>query len=368
MEGDFKKVAIIGAGLIGGSLCRAIRRFSPALEIIAIDKSEHLPQLKNLGLADEYFNEKEISRACLTTDLIILATPVNEAIAMLPQIAKSARKDTVVSDVGSIKGVVLDAAEKLFGKGKATFIGGHPMAGSEKSGALHASPFLFENAIYSLSPLPGTDDNHLQGLIDFLHKLGARVITIDAHIHDRIAASISHMPRILSVALMTYVARKNRENDLFLKMAAGGFRDMTRIASGSYEIWEDIIAGNRDKILDEVDNLISVLNETKDLVTHGDLRQAFEKAAETRLSIPADSRGFLNPLHDVFVEVEDKPGVISAISNALDKQEINIKDIEVLKVRENEGGSMRLAFSTREDQNAAIRLLKEEGFVCSAPQ
>ncbi len=169
---------------------------------------------------------------------------------------------------------------------------------------------------------------------------------------------------LLAVTLMRYAAHKNAENPLHFKMAAGGFRDMTRIAASRFGFWRDIYQANKTNLLQEIDTFIDVLQESRLAVANDGLEPVFDEAARARQLIPAGSKGLLTNLFDLTVDAEDKPGVLAKIATTLADANINIKDIEVLKVRENQGGTIRLTFASREERHNANELLSEARFAC----
>lgn len=359
-----EKITVTGLGLIGGSLCKAAKRRFPGVQIAGVDFPDVVQQALQEGVIHRGYGVEELEAACAGADLVFVAVPISAAMSMLSTLARVAPPGAVVSDVCSLKAPIVKQAEVVFRQSKAAFVGGHPMAGAEKPGLPYADPFLFENAIYVVSPLSDTPQVAVNRLSEFLHRLGAQVILLDADVHDQIAATVSHLPQVLAVALMNFVAERNRLNPLYLKMAAGGFRDMTRIASSPYHIWKDIIQGNRRRLAAELSAFIDCLQDMRRKILDGDLAGDFERAARNRLSIPKDTRGFMHPHFDISVQVEDRPGVIAAIATTLAEAQINIKDIEVLKVRENEGGTLRLAFESGEVRRRAVELLATRGFVC----
>lgn len=237
------------------------------------------------------------------------------------------------------------------------------MTGKENGGYENSDPLLFENAIYVLT----VDLNNNKELSQFrilVEALGANILYLPAHQHDVIAASISHLPQLLSVALVNTAALKADEYN-FLDLAAGGFRDMTRIASSDFTIWESVIRNNKEEILAALDSFSREVNSISSLLSRNEfksIRKMFESASHKRHEIPANTKGFLNPLYDLFIFVKDKPGAISKISSALYKHGINIKDIELLKIREGSGGSFRLSFESEEDRKKAADTMDEIGF------
>ncbi len=358
------KITVIGVGLIGGSLCRAIKKFIPQTKITGVDQLDVLEFALAEKIIDHSFIPEILAESCKDADYIFIATPSAVAVKLLPQVAKMCKNGAIVSDVCSIKNEMMRCAREYFDKSNGIFIGGHPMAGSEKPGIESSDPYLFENAIYILTPNGFESQNAVKKLASLLEKLGAHILVLAADEHDKIAAGVSHLPQMLAVTLMLYIAGKNEENDIYLKMAAGGFRDMTRIASSPFTIWRDICIGNRAKILAEIDCFMAVLTHTRNLLAKGDLESSFARSARSRLAIPTDTRGFMTPHFDLSVDVQDHAGVIASIANLLAAENINIRDIEVLKVREDEGGTLRLSFESEQARTQAKKILQARGHSC----
>ncbi|MDZ7261622.1 MAG: prephenate dehydrogenase [candidate division KSB1 bacterium] len=357
----FEKICIIGTGLIGGSLALAFKRKGVGKQLIGIDHQNVIEKAVTQGIVDQGYEPSSLEKGIAGAELIVLATPIHQILELLPSIARIAPKGVLVTDVGSTKEQIVQLARKEFHRG-AFFLGGHPMAGSEKSGLDAADPFLFENCFYILTPTVGTPTTLVNRLVTVLEKIGAKVLFLDAAVHDQIAAAVSHLPQILAVCLVNFIEKYNQPH--YLKLAAGGFRDMTRIASSPFYLWQDICQTNSENIIQVLNEFIEELNTFKKDFSPSGLREQFEKAAKTRLSIPRDTKGFVRPQFDIAVVVEDKPGVIARIATTLADRNINIRDIEVLKVRLWEGGTLRLSFETEADRELALSLLKEKGFIC----
>jgi len=360
---QFKRVLIVGVGLIGGSLGLALKRKGFKGTIIGVDDPVVLEQAKQRKVVDEAFPREQLETAAKNVNLIFLCTPIVEIIRLLQMLGKFVKPNTLITDVGSTKRKIVEAAN-IHLPADCDFIGGHPMAGSEARGVEAADAFLFENTTYVLTPSRPINEVTRKALGELLEMIGAKVLLLLPTLHDEIAAAVSHLPQMASVALMNLIANRQEESPYFLKMAAGGFRDMTRIASSPYSVWEPIRQTNADMIATFIDAYIIELQKVKDILLSPRLEGYFEKAARKRLSIPKDTKGFLRPQFDISVSVEDKPGVIAKIAIILSERNINIKDIEVLKVREDEGGTMRLSFSTEQDRKLAMDLLREKGFEC----
>ncbi len=356
---EFETIAIWGLGLMGGSLAAALKVKGFTGRIVGISSPASIRQALESGFVDAGFRHEEFRAGVEGADLVILASPIHTIMDNLSLLAPVLNEGTVVTDIGSTKTAIMNHAHKVLPSG-VEFIGGHPMAGSEESGIEAADAYIYENAVWVLTPPP--ESRSLNRLMTLLEKLGSKVVVVDPCAHDRIAARISHMPQVVAVSLMNAVGSWNDTEDLTLRLAAGGFRDMTRIAASPFEMWSDILDTNRDAVLEALDSLINDLQKTREAYSDGALKPLFERANRLRLSVPRDTRGFAYPLQDVMVVVRDEPGVLSRISTCLSNNSINIRDIEVLKVRLGDGGTMRLAFSTSEEAHSAVRLLSNEGF------
>jgi len=355
----FEKIAIWGLGLMGGSLAAALKTRGFSGIIAGISSPGTVGMALDSGFVDAGYSHGEYRMGIEGADLVVLASPINTIMENLTLLGTVVDEGTVITDVGSTKSAIMHHACQVLPEGVG-FIGGHPMTGSEESGIEAADPCIYENALWVLTP--GREARSLEPLTGLIEMLGSKVVLSDPLTHDLITARISHMPQIVAVTLMNAVGDWNEEDDLTLRLAAGGFRDMTRIAASPFEMWSDILATNRKAVLQALDTFIDDLKRTRDLVEGGALRPLFERAARLRLSVPRNTRGFAMPLQDVMVLVQDEPGVLSRISTCLAENAINIRDIEVLKVRLGDGGTMRLAFGTADEADSAVRLLTGEGF------
>lgn len=359
---NFRKVTIVGVGLIGGSLGLAIKhRFRSSVAVTGVDKPSVLRKALKRGAIDR--GTASLPRGVSGADLVLVAAPTASILKLLPALARSCSPETIVSDVGSVKLTVVRRAEVLFPGGN--FIGGHPMAGVELSGIDAAHPLLFENAMYVLTPVRGTPPRMTRQLARFLDSLGARVFLLDARIHDEVAGALSHLPQLTAVALMNVVGREHPTAGKHLQLAAGGFRDLTRIASSRFDIWESILPMNAAEIRRSLGLLIRELRRYSAALTPsgtGMLRGRFRLARQLRNTIPKTMKGFVAPLAEVYVFVRDKPGMLAQMTTALHKASINIKDIELVKIREGTGGTFRLAFETPDHAKRATAVLKRLGF------
>jgi prephenate dehydrogenase len=355
----FKKTAIVGLGLIGGSLGLALKRKFPDLYISGVGRQVVIDEAIAIGAIDQGFLKTEVEKCVAEADLVILCMPIKTIINMLPIIAKSIKAGTLVTDVGSTKRQIVETANKIFPEDR-YFLGGHPMAGTEHRGIHSSDALLFENAVYVLTPTANIPRHLVLSFKTMVEAIGARILLLDPDQHDHAAAAVSHLPQLTAISLMNLI-RRQKDAELLLQLAAGGFRDMTRIASSPYDIWEDIIQTNKKEIVEFIDHMINTLKNTKEKLIKDQLSGEFKHASDSRASIPKDTKGFLRPHYDLALNVEDKPGIIATIANTLANENINIKDIEVLKVREGDHGTIRISMETTEARESAFKLLGDAG-------
>lgn len=360
------RIGIIGTGLIGGSLGLVWRKRISDVEIVGFDEPRVMEIARERGAIDRGAATSEA--AVDEADVVVLATPIASILTLLERIGPGLKQGALVTDVGSVKRPVHDQAADVL-PASATFIGGHPMAGSERRGIEHADDLLFENATYVVCPPGDTDSERFSEtypeFVSLLQATGARLILLSADRHDEIAATVSHLPQLLAVSLTRYAASRNQDDEAFLQLAAGGFRDMTRIASSPFDVWRDILVANHGPILDVLAGFASQIQSVRHQLAAEDLdglSDLFEGARATRETIPRDTKGFLHPLADVYVYAEDRPGELLSITRTLHESDLNIKDIELLKIREGTGGAFRIGFSSPAVADQAAQALTDAGY------
>ncbi len=275
-------LAVIGVGLIGGSFCAALRQAKFAARIVGIGRNPAaLQEAVNLGLIDEV---KSIGEAGAEADLIMLATPVGAMGKVLAELRPHLKASAVVTDAGSSKSDVVAVARAELGESVARFVPGHPIAGSEQSGPQAASAELYRGRDVILTPLPENSSGAVELVRDAWLACGARVHTMAADEHDAVLASVSHLPHLLAFAFMTQLGRTQNVQQR-LGLAGSGFRDFTRIAASSPEMWRDILRANRAAILRELSDYQEVLNECAQLLAEDDsqrLEEMLRQAAQLR--------------------------------------------------------------------------------------
>ena len=278
-----KKLVIFGVGLIGGSLALALRRSIQNLHIVGIDRNaDSLQTAIDLGVIDEMNPPAQL--AMQDADIIIIAAPVAQTPNILKSIAPHLGPNTVITDVGSTKSDVIDYAAAILGDQFTQFVPGHPIAGAEKSGVTAARADLFDGKNIVLTPTEKTTPESSRKVSEMWKQAGARVTEMSAGHHDEIFAAVSHLPHLLAFALVDDLASRPNAEELFA-FAAGGFRDFSRIAGSSPEMWRDISLANREALLSEIDAYQASLQKLRDLLEQRDaqgLRDMFENASQKR--------------------------------------------------------------------------------------
>ena len=264
----FDKVVIIGVGLIGGSFALGLKKAGLARQVVGVERSpEALMRARELGLIDAAANT--IEEAMRGADLVLLAAPVAQTEAILAALAPHLEEGAIVTDAGSTKGDVVAAARRALGGKVGQFVPGHPIAGRETNGPDAAIADLYAGKKAVLTPLPENRQMDVAKVARAWEACGAVVHQLSAEEHDRVFAAVSHLPHVLAFALVDEVARKPHA-DLLFQYAASGFRDFTRIAGSSSEMWRDISLANRDALLGELDAYLAQLTQLRGLLASGD--------------------------------------------------------------------------------------------------
>jgi prephenate dehydrogenase len=355
------KIAIFGVGLMGGSLALCFKG-KPNIYVVG--------HSNNPLSVDKYIKSNVVDHATSSmqeaadnADYIFLCVPVGQLEHYLKQLNDLKLKSgCIVTDVGSTKASIAAWADRVSLKG-AYFIGGHPMAGSERSGVEAATAHLYENAFYVLTPSSNVPPEVYERLVELLKFTKANIIRLDAESHDEIVGAISHLPHMIAVALVNQIADYNESNDLYQILAAGGFRDITRIASSDPIIWRDILLNNKSVVLRLLNDWSLAMNQFKlnlEANDGGEIERQFEKARAFRSKLPERRKGMLNPLFDIYVDVPDHPGIIGQITTLLGSHRINLSNIQIIESREDVPGVLRLSFHNELAMDRALELLKPE--------
>jgi prephenate dehydrogenase len=319
-------VALLGTGLIGGSIGLALSKAGVAVTGFDAD-ADRARRARDLGALGAVASTVE--DAVAGVDVVIVAVPVSRIAPLVVQALDAGAP--VVTDVGSVKAAVVDAVAAARPDAAARFVGGHPMAGSEQDGLDGADADLFAGATWVLTPVGTTDPAAHTAVRSLVADVGAEIVEVTPEHHDALVALVSHVPQLAATTLMDVAASSDEAHSLVLRLAAGGFRDMTRIAAGHPGIWPDICVANRDAIVAALDDYLAALGAVRALVTAGDgdgLLTVLERARDARRSLPVGARD-LGPLVELRVPVPDRPGVLAEVTTLAGELGVNIADLEI---------------------------------------
>lgn len=358
-------VGFIGLGLIGGSLARSIRRAYPDYTLYAYSPCpDEVRQSLEEGVVNRSLGKND--PAFSDCDLIFLCAPVKANISYLPFLKKTMKPSCILSDVGSVKKIMVEAAHK---EGlDCCFIGGHPMAGSEKIGYSNSRDYILENAYYILTPSEENRPEDIALLKEMVTAIHAIPLVLTPDTHDYVVAGVSHLPHIIASSLVNVVKRLDADNqgEYMKQVAAGGFRDITRIASSSPEMWENICLTNRDDILKVLDNYISYLQDTRKLVADsngGKINEMFASSRDYRDSLNDSVKGSVPREYTLYADIYDEAGGIATITTLLAMNQLSIKNIGVIHNREFEEGVLRIEFYDPESRDKGQEVLKRRNYV-----
>lgn len=359
------KVGFAGLGLIGGSLARTIKRIYPNARIIAADiDTKSLTIAKNEEIIEKIVSLDEIFEYSTlnSLDYLFLCAPVITNIKNLEKISKNIKDaEVIISDVGSVKSEVVKKAKELT---LTQFIGGHPMAGSEKTGFESSNDHLLENVYYIIANDVASDEN-VDKFRDFIKSLGSIPVIMDGEYHDYVMAGISHVPHFIASALVNTVKDASNNDEMFKKLAAGGFKDITRIASSSPDMWEQIALSNTANIIKVLDIYINQLKDIKENIISKDgnnIHDFFDEAREYRDSVPNSGIGGINNQYSFHCDLADEAGGIATVATILAMNGINIKNIGIVHNREYMDGALRIEFYDEESKNTSISLLENKNY------
>ncbi len=351
-------IGIIGLGLIGGSLAKTIRRKHPELTLIGYDSdSSSVLDAMNDGTID--FAAKEAGRDFAKCDLLFLCAPVSINLALLSQLKEDLPKETLITDVSSMKSKIQEEAKQLGIENR--FIGGHPMAGLETIGYNSSNAYLFENVYYIITPDSAVPESKVSAFTAFLKSLDVIPIQMTASEHDFATANVSHVPHIISAALVNLVHQNDTEKESMKRIAAGGFKDITRISSSSPDMWSQISKGNKSFILPVLDQYIDILQKIRDEVKEDcseEILDFFADAKDYRDSITNRTGAAYRQNFRLYCDLIDEAGEIATIATRLSTHHISIRNIGIIHNREFEEGVLCIEFYDARALEEATDLLK----------
>jgi prephenate dehydrogenase len=357
------RIAVLGVGLIGGSIGLAARRRLNA-EVTGYDPNRSLADLAvELEAIDSA--PPTVAETVEGAELVFCAAPVTALPGLAAEALDAAGEDCAVTDVGSVKREVIAALGS-----ESRFIGGHPLAGAETSGVENARADLFEGARWYLTPTPSTGGLLYDRVQRAISEMGARPQAIEADTHDRLMASISHLPHVLANVLVTQAANALSEEAERLPEVGPSFRDATRLAGANPAIWGDIFAGSREAVAAEIDGVVARLSEAAELLRTGD-RDAVsawhEQAGKRRRElIETEIAG--GPLHELRVLVPNRPGIVAEVALELGRAGVNIEDMALYPAADMTSGAISLYIAGDEEAGRAEKLVRELGHDVSRTQ
>ncbi|MCY7075873.1 prephenate dehydrogenase [Streptococcus oralis] len=356
-----KTIYIVGLGLIGASMALGIKRDHPDYEILGYNRSQASRDIAlERGMIDRATDD--FASFAPLADIIILTLPIKQTIAFIQELAGlNLKEGVIISDAGSTKAAIVDAAEQYLAGRSIRFVGAHPMAGSHKTGAASADVNLFENAYYIFTPSSLTTPETLSEMKDLLSGLHARFIEIDAKEHDRVTSQVSHFPHILASGLMEQTAVYAQEHEMTRRFAAGGFRDMTRIAESEPGMWTSILLSNSETILERIEDFKKRLDGIGQAISKGEEEEIwnfFNQAREQRQAMEIHKRGGVDSSYDLYVDVPDEEDVILRILELL--RGTSLVNIHINEEnREDVHGILQISFKNAQDLERAERLITE---------
>jgi prephenate dehydrogenase len=355
------RIAVVGVGLIGGSIALAARQRLGA-EVVAYDgDASALADAAQREAID--FAAGSVHEALAGAQAAFVAVPVGALSSVVPRVLDCAPADCVVSDVGSTKRAIVAANEDQ------RFIGGHPLAGAETSGVAHARADLFDGAVWYLTPSARTSGVRFEALHRILSAFGARPAAIDPETHDTLMALVSHLPHVLANVLVAQAAQALEAGGERLPATGPSFRDATRVAGASSKIWTDIYLDNRDALVDQIDELVARLHAVSELLQAGDRGRVADwndaAGAARRALLEAQLAG--GALHELRVGVPNRPGVIAELALALGRAGLNITDMALHPAPDMSEGVVTLWIAGESDADRAQRIVEDQGFPVFRP-
>jgi prephenate dehydrogenase len=355
------RLAVLGVGLIGGSVALAARQRLGA-EVTGYDDSpEALERALQLGALNSA--RSTVSDAVADAQAVFVAVPVGGLSDVVGEALAAAPQDCVVTDVGSTKREVVAAHSDP------RFVGGHPLAGAENAGVAHARADLFEAATWYLTPSPTTSGMLYERLHRLLHGLGARPTAIDAATHDRVLAAVSHLPHVFANVLVSQAADTLARGDERLPATGPSFRDATRVAGAPSAIWTDIYLSNRDALAAEIDGAVQRLQQVRAALAQGDAEAITawneQAAADRRRLLEAQLAG--GDLHELRTSVPNRPGVVAQIALELGRAGVNITDMALYPANDMKEGVIAMWIAGQESTDRAQELIADLGFPVARP-
>ncbi len=376
-----ERLTLVGFGLLASSIAAALKQAGKKTVVRAVSSKATLDRAFELKLADEFFTYDQVEQWVDGSSVILLCAPILHILKTIEALSKvdasklrNSEQKILVSDIGSTKVEICKAGSKL--PRPFVFVGSHPMAGSEKRTLEYNDPSIFENAYWFVCPPEGVKEPDYQSLLDLVSFVGAHAVVFPPEHHDRTMAWVSHMPQMLSSTLAASMPPRLLDYN-YQHYAGRAFRDMTRIAASGWNMWHDIAVTNRDQTVLALREVREGLDKTIDAMDclqvvrdgkpsaddcSGNLESVFKAGNEGRASLFAPGRNAASAFSEITVPLKDVPGALLQVLEPLAKSNLNIRDIELMKVRENIAGTLLLAFKTPDEAGRAVKILQQLGY------
>lgn len=360
-------IGIIGLGLIGGSIAKTLKKVhSQNSYIIGYDTNAlFIESALEEGIIDQATSE--IGWDFAKCNVIFICTPISHTTTIVSKLIPYISNDCILTDICSTKYELIAEINQLIQSSgrKFYFVGGHPMAGSEKSGYFASTDYLFENAYYILTPMADTPDFIIFILQKLIERLGALPLVLTPSYHDFATATVSHLPHVIASGLVHLVKNNDGDNHYIHTLAAGGFKDITRIASSNPLIWHNICMSNKEQIQKVFKRYLDILNQFySDLENNNDegIYNFFDVARSYRNTFREGVNSEWVKNYTIYVDAKDEPGIIASIATLLSSHGINIKDIGIMNHREFACGVLRIALASKSSMLEAHQILSRHNY------
>lgn len=350
-------IGIIGIGFIGGSLIKSLSKSKKVSSILAYDTNKSsLENAFNDGFITDY--TISVNEKFSNCDIIFICTPVSYILHYAKILKDIVKNDCIITDIGSTKKTIIQGVENL----EIEFVGGHPMVGSEKNGYNTSKNFLFENSFYIITKTKKNKDISIEKLKEIILELKAIPIIIDAEEHDYIVSIISHVPHVIAATLVNLLENLDDENQTMKMLAAGGFKDITRIASSDPIVWSNICNENKDNIIKILQLFVNMINNFITNINDNEKIFNFFESSKLYRDSFINKKINGNSIPELNINIKDENGAIAKVTTLLSNYNIGIKNIEVINNRENNYGALKIIVTNYEELDNAYNILMQNGY------
>jgi prephenate dehydrogenase len=356
---EFGRTTLVGVGLIGGSIGLRMKAMQPAGMVVGHDRAEVLDEAIERGAIDR--GAGDLSEAIADADLVVLATPIEETVRLLPTVLRVARAEALVTDTAPAKAELSRVARETSGA-RAMYVGGHPLAGSNRQGISNADAALFDNAYWLLAPHAEIPHAQCESLAWWVRLLGAYPLTVEPELHDQLMAVTTHVPFVLALALSSWAAARSTGQPLLQRLCTGNFQSLTAMAGLPQAAWDGVLRMNQLEIEAALDGFRAVLDACIKEYQEGRLPEVWQQAHAFQRKLGRERPGDWDANCELVVTVADRPGAIARIAGLLAAHEIGIRDIHVIYIRERRGGTMKVVLESRVDARRAMEILTANGY------